>query len=57
MDTSEKVFNALLEKLDNNQQSIWQTIIVRHNNTVTEVDGTNYRKTGSFGDSSKVINS
>lgn len=55
--TAEEVFNIILSKLDSNQLSIWNKIVVRFNSVVTEVSGATYRRTNSFGGSSKLIES
>lgn len=55
--TAEEVFNIVLSKLDSNQVDIWNKIVVRFNSVVTEVSGATYRRTNSFGGSSKLIES
>ncbi len=50
-------FESLLVGLDSNQLLMWTKIVIRLNDTVTEVDGKKWRKTGVFATSSKVINS
>jgi hypothetical protein len=55
--TVEMTFNAILDTLDVIQLLIWNKIVIRFNNTVTEVDGKKWRKTANFVTSSKVINS
>lgn len=54
---SESSFSSILSRLDSNQLDMWNKIVVRFDNTVTEIDGAKWRKTGVFATSSKVINS
>ena len=55
--TPEEEFNAILASLDANQTKMWIKIIVRFGGTVTQVDGTEYRKANDYSASSKVIQS
>jgi hypothetical protein len=57
LDLLEDGFNAILGGLDNNQLLIWNKIVLREGDVVTEVDGKKYRNTGVFATSSKIIES
>ena len=57
LSTDALVFAEMLSRLDANQTKIWSKIVIRNGAIITEVDGNKYRRTNSFVQSSKVINS